>query len=205
MKSIHAVILILLLCTTLDCKSQNVIGGSTGVLHDSIGKDSVNFSVAVDGCASWLNGFNESYCGIGIVGIETAWTGNGDSPSSITYTFSKPVYSIQLVFVGAGVSGTEGVQEEFEFEISKGDPTVSVNPGSCAEWKVKGSRLISPSSVGAFAAVITISSEKPFTSLKIITEDKKSRTGGTQVALMKYGMKAVKREPASTPFVVKPE
>lgn len=205
MKSIHAVILIIILFVTLDCKSQNVIGGSAGVLRDSIGNDSVNFSVTLDGCASWLNGFNESYCGIGIVGIQTAWTGNSDSPGSITYTFSKPVYSIQLVFVGTGVSGTENVTEEFEFEIPKGDPRVSVNPGSCAEWKVKGSRLISPSSVGAFSAVITISSDKPFTSLKTITEDKKARTGGTQVALMKYGMKAEKREPASTPFVVKPE
>lgn len=186
----------------MQAAAQRYAGGSSGMLRDSITNDSVQYTVSTEGCASWLNGFDESYCGIGIQDIESAWTGNGNSPSTIIYTFSKPVYSVSFAFVGTGMSGQEDVPEVFYFESDQGDPQIKVQPGSCQAWHVQSDKLTSPSSTGAFSAIITVSSDTPFTTLKIVTYEDKTHTGGTQVVLVRNSPDL--RSGCSTPFTVPP-
>lgn len=170
LKGLHFLIVITLMIN--NGFSQCVaISDSSGVIYNTT-LDSVDYYITISSTCSFLNIFIPSACGIAFPALTAPWSGNTNgTTSTITYTFSVPITSVDLLIGAVGINGPTNpiVPESFIFTTNSSSPSLVVNSGSCAPWIIVGNQTISPSIVGAVNAIHTISSLSQFTSFTITT------------------------------------
>ena len=148
----------------------NPVAGSSGVVWDTNQNDSVSFSVTLSSTCSFTNlGMFTGVCGITFPGAIAPWSGNtNDSISTITYSFSKPITSVDVMIGYTGVNGTIA-PETFLFMTDTDTPVVSVNSGTCIPWIINGNETTSPNVTGGLNSIHTLSTSIPFTSFTVTT------------------------------------
>jgi hypothetical protein len=179
----------------------DVVSGSSGAIFDPVAKDSISYTVQFEGSEQYRNLGAEEFCGMTFPGIDAPWSGNTSEIVTVVYTFTKPLFSVDVMLGYVGMRN-EKAREQFKFTTDTGDPSLEVDPGTCAKWEVAGNTTISPNVEGAFVAIVHVTSAIPFTVLKIISGDN-SQNGGSCYALSKAGAKIAQMN--STPYVKKPE
>ncbi len=163
------------------------VAGPSGMIWNGSHTGFVQFTIALDGGASFYP-FNDGWnCDLYCPSISIPWSGN--SPDSIlsliTYTFSEPINSV-TVFVGGTAVGF-GIpialaRESFTFETNTVIPHVSVDPGSCNPWVINGNTTTNPADTGAFNSYQTVQADVPFTTLRISTYGT-ATNGGSSFAI----------------------
>jgi len=94
---------------------------------------------------------------------------NGTAPNTITYSFSQPILSVDVIIAFIGAINTSLATEIFTFNTNTGIPTISVNSGSCSPMNVNGNVSDNIGIFGALNAIHTVSSSIPFNSFTITT------------------------------------
>ena len=164
----------------------NLNGNLKGSISDTIKHKTIDFEVSTSPTCKVMNFGENNYCGIIFPAIDAIWSGNtNDSLSTIIYSFSEPIGSIDIII---GVTGVEGgvAQETFVFITDNNIPEVSVYSGNCSSWTVKKNVTTCPSDPMAYTSIHTISLEDGFSTLTIQTESSGSgpnSNGGSNFAI----------------------
>lgn len=177
----------------------SIVSGMQGSLYDSINKTSVGYTVTLSGAATTASWGEGPYCGISWPSIECPTMGNVASEGIVTYTFSSPVTSIDLVLCHVNMNGSIA-PETFTVTVNHGQALMNVAPNSCAAWTVQGSVLTSPSTEGGMHSVVHITSDSAFTTLTIRSANN-DQNGGSGTGFVENSARV---RAASTPFTVQP-
>lgn len=163
------------------------VGGGSGTIMNTTMNTPINFTTTLSSTAYLANlGAFTGVCGIPFPSIFTPFSGNTNGVTSVvTYNFSVPINSIDILIGYTGVNGTTA-PETFWFTTNSGTPTVAVNSGTCIPWTIVGAQTTSPNVVGGLNSVHTVSSASFFTSVTISTNATGSgvgSNGGSSYAL----------------------
>ncbi len=177
------------------------IGGSSGTVQNTMLMD-IDFSIAISPTCSIVNwGSFTGVCGINLPGIDVPYSGNTDgSTSTITYSFSVPITSIDILIGHAGVN-ERIARETFVFTTNSLVPTLSVNSGACAAWTIVGNQSTSPAIAGGLNSIHTVSSSCAFTSLTITTNSTgmgPAANGGSTFAICNESLISVNQSTTTT-------
>ena len=182
MKPIHFFLLFFLFISNYGKAQCVFVGDSAGSVANSDGTANIDFNVSFLNGAYYVN-LNQviNYCGFDFPNTAFPFTGN-TTPSTVTYTFSVPLTSVDIAIGAAGLNGNV-LPETFVFTTDAGTlPSLFANSGSCAAWTILGNQSTSPSIVGAVNSVHTVSSVVPFNSVTISSTDNNIH-GGSVFAL----------------------
>ena len=159
------------------------VGGASGTVQNSTGTTPISFTVAVSSTASITSlGAYAGQCGFTFPGIVTPWSGNTNTISTVTYTFSHPITSIDI-FIGYTGVNTYIRPESFTFTTDTDVPTLSVNSGTCVDWTINGNQTTSPNILHAMNSIHTVTTVNGFTTLTIATNSGHNQNGGSSYAL----------------------
>ena len=160
----------------------NIVSGEKGTLQDSLKFLTINYTVTIKGDGSFTNLYEDESCGFKFPAIVAPWSGNTNTISNVTYTFSEPIVSVKVFIAYTGID-TDIQPEAFTFNTNGSTPFLLVNSGNCAKWKVNDNKIVSPSVKNAMNSIVTVKSAQPFTTLTIVTGENSSRTGGSSYGL----------------------
>lgn len=185
----------------------NPVGGSAGVIYNATQTDSATFTVTISSTCSIANLGSATFCSFNFPSILAPWSGNTNgSTSTITYSFSSPISSVDLLIGYTGVNGIIAT-ETFLFTTNTGIPSVMVNSGTCAAWTINGNQTTSPSVPGGMNSIHTISSAIPFSDFTITTNSSgtgSGANGGSSFALCNISLTTGLNEPNAGSFSVYP-
>jgi hypothetical protein len=161
----------------------NIVSGMSGTVHDSASSISVSYNVTLTTGASLTNLGQFFACGILFPSIMAPWSGNSNVIDTVTYTFSSPITSIDVVVGYVGVTGLIA-PESFIFTTNGSLPVLTVDSGTCEAWIVSGNEITSPSIINGLNAIVTVVAALPFTDLCIISGSfNSSFNGGSSYGL----------------------
>jgi gliding motility-associated-like protein len=147
-----------------------VLGDLNGSLTDPVTGLVIDYAVTLSPTQSFQNLSGGTYCGITFPAVATPFSGlNGSAPNTITYTFSQPILSIDVIIAYIGVINTSTATEVFTFTTNSAIPSLTVNSGTCDQMNVNGNQSDNLGIFGALNAIHTVSSTTPFTTLSITT------------------------------------
>ena len=176
------------------------VGGASGTLTNSTGTNTINFTAALSPTCVLTNlGQFTGVCGISFPSITTPWSGNTNTVSTVTYTFSDSIYAIDILIGYTGING-QILPESFTFTTDNGIPSISVNSGFCTPWTINGNTTTSPNIVGGLNSVHTITSNTPFTTLAIATNS--GTNGGSSYAICDSSLVTAGCSPTSSQLTV---
>jgi gliding motility-associated-like protein len=145
--------------------------GLTGDITDPVSGLIIQYTATLSPTQSiqTFNSLNNS-CGIFFPPVPAPFSGlNGTAPNTITYSFSEPISSVDVIIAFIGVINSSLATEIFTFNTDTGVPTISVNSGSCPQMNVNGNVSDNIGVFGALNAIHTVSSTIPFNSFTITT------------------------------------
>src|SRR5262245_38509214 len=115
----------------------------SGTVLDNTGTVLIQYSINMTSTCSFINIGACNVCGINFPAIPATWSGNSNVNSTVTYTFTVPITSLDLFIAYTGIYGTY-LPETFLFNTNGGTPSVSVYSGTCGPWIVSGNQSTSP-------------------------------------------------------------
>ena len=160
----------------------SLVSGTSGVVQNAGGTVSVNYTCTVSGATIFYNLGTFIACGVSFPGIDAPWSNNTNVLGTATYTFSTPIYAIDVVIGYVGVTG-QIQPETFTITTNGSIPSLTVDSGTCAAWTTAGNVITSPSVPGGINSIVRVSSFTPFTTLSILSGANSSSTGGSSYGL----------------------
>jgi hypothetical protein len=138
-------------------------------------------------------------CGFASYPSTYPWTGNATTSSSVTFTFSETVNSINLASLAFGVSGTtnETITDQVVITTNSGTPALAFVSGFCSGGTISGNSY--SATFADMNAVLTVTSATPYTSITITQPDNKYSNGGSAFMVCKSSV-----VPCTTPTVTNP-
>ena len=160
----------------------NIVSGSSGSIQNATQTTTVNYTVAVTGATTMANLGSFTSCGFTFPAISAPWSNNSNALGTAVYTFSVPLYSVDVFVAYVGVTGATQ-PETFTFTTNGAVPGLTINSGSCPGWVTVGNVTSSPSVVGAWNVLTTVTSTVAFTTLTIESGLNSNVNGGSSYGL----------------------